>query len=1023
MVSPVLAAEAAAVPAAAAQQQTIEIPLADAHVLELSLSELPGNEANLLNILLDNKVPMTIYLQFAYNYYDMGLVPQAEQFLVLALERSRNAVADATEEETVLLLQTLAHLYLECARRYATLARTLPVAELGPHWQSREQLLVRAAALVKEIEQDQAHHGSGKPTASTHVAKGTGMMALGDDRSAEAQFVQALTLDPDHPAALLGRATINARKGEWGVALSHYQAVFRAAPAMTPSPRLPIAICLYNLGVVVRAQQVVERVLELEPHNVTAHALYCLMAHNLLARASQVKQPQLTAEPAAKRSPHLKAASQSPENPLVSLLLAERFFKMSKFPTVQLLTENMLCATQHPYLQALAYYYKGAVAHASENLPLAQQFMQQALKLQPDLVVARYALATTLMVTGTMQDALTMFEELQHKLPDNYHILRKRVACLNALKQTQHARPLLEHMQKLQRMAASKQPVAAGAPAATASPAPATVGQSLDLLQLYQVSQDVSQCLTQTEKVYQILAPPPSKQLSSSASANPSLIFIEANRAALSHATGDLARAQTLYTSCLQRLEGATDPDAMHDHDHDAVGEHRYRALAITTRYNYARLLEDLERPAEADEIYRQLLETTPDYIDAILRRAVLAEALAHRPATALQLFKRALEIDPKYIETWLCLAHWAMQKRNYRLVKRSLERIPAEIDRHDTFALVHLGFLNFQMGRMEARMQETQKAAHGRPEQPLAHYRGAFQFFEKAIRLQDANLLAAMGMALCLSELGAPNDAYTILHSLMGSLPRAVCAPMLHATTLEAAPPHYLVTYNTAILALLKGDARAAIAACEALAKWMPFHAQVWQLLAKSYYTLAKMDKQLEAMDKAVRYCQRALHYAPWDKSLWFDLALVKQQRLHLLNEQPSEKRTSQRMAAALWSNSGSVQLFKALAQMIKGMKQRGDKDMLTLGFDYGQAMQRSEYGRELNLVAEKKRHQSAVLEAQRQERLEMIRQQQQEKERAEREEAERQREQREQREAEILRQRREMEEKMAALNEAARL
>jgi RNA polymerase-associated protein CTR9 len=105
----------------------------------------------------------------------------------------------------------------------------------------------------------------------------------------------------------------------------------------------------------------------------------------------------------------------------------------------------------------------------------------------------------------------------------------------------------------------------------------------------------------------------------------------------------------------------------------------------------------------------------------------------------------------------------------------------------------------------------------------------------------------------------------------------------------------------------------------------------------------------------------------------LFFDIALLKQQYAQVLNEQPIEKRPSLLLKQAAAGLETSRLMFSALGEMVSSS---------SLGYDVKHAKERANYCKDVKRVADKKIHETEVLEKQTEERLEAIRMQQRKRE-----------------------------------------
>ena len=123
-------------------------------------------------------------------------------------------------------------------------------------------------------------------------------------------------------------------------------------------------------------------------------------------------------------------------------------------------------------------------------------------------------------------------------------------------------------------------------------------------------------------------------------------------RAEESEQTGDLASAERWY-----RLAARLDPA-------DAV-----------IPFNLGNVLDELERPREAEFAYRQALARSPDLADAWYNLGVLQEKTG-REEQALASYRRAIAIEPRYADAMHNAALLLMRRRDFAAALPLLERI-----------------------------------------------------------------------------------------------------------------------------------------------------------------------------------------------------------------------------------------------------------------------------------------------------------------------------------------------------------
>ncbi|KAJ3191335.1 protein required for normal CLN1 and CLN2 G1 cyclin expression [Irineochytrium annulatum] len=401
-----------------------------------------------------------------------------------------------------------------------------------------------------------------------------------------------------------------------------------------------------------------------------------------------------------------------------------------------------------------------------------------------------------------------------------------------------------------------------------------------------------------------------------------------------------------------------------------------------TIQFNLARVLEDMGDFDRAEKLHRTILDTHPAYVESTLR---LAHILLTRGkmAEARNMIQGAVEADRKNILASLLLGHYFVEDKSlgmnrFKEARRVFEELLQKVDKHEPYALV--GNINLIFSKIDQKNRDT-------------HARRAFEFFDKALKLDNKNVYAAAGIGIALAEVGRLPEAREVLSQVQES--------SSNMPFISISLAHVLVELMQPKLAITLVLKRV----------YENKSSYIWQCLARAYYIIAKSEKDPEAMLRSLQCIQRALRIEPGRFALHFDAALVKQQYAQVLNEQPIEKRSLAMLKKAVLGLEASRRMFSAL----------GEAAVPSPGYDLKQAKERATYCKDVLRMSDKKIHETEVLEKQRQERLEMIKQ---EKIRADREKAEKERiakEEEQRKKEETLLKRTEAKEKMRLANEAA--
>ncbi|KAJ3075185.1 hypothetical protein HK102_005657, partial [Quaeritorhiza haematococci] len=347
--------------------------------------------------------------------------------------------------------------------------------------------------------------------------------------------------------------------------------------------------------------------------------------------------------------------------------------------------------------------------------------------------------------------------------------------------------------------------------------------------------------------------------------------------------------------------------------------------------------------------------------------------------------FKDVFVMDPKYIGAWLMLGNSQNASKAYRVARKTYEKVLQDFDRHDVYALCAVGNLNLHFARSD-------------PKQKDIHYKRAFEFFDKALRLDNQNYCAAIGVGITLAENGKLEDAERIFEQI------------------QASTGNPSASVNLAHIFVEKGDVKRAIPLYESVLKkhYDNRDAYLFQCLAKAYYIVAKSEKNPDAMLKALGYIQRAIVINPKDLALMYDVALIKQQYAQVLNEQSIENRP---LAALRKAQEG----LHSTRVIFAGLGARSAEPHP--GYDIKHAIERAKYSEDVGRVTKRRVHECEVFERQREERMKEIRELQRQREEKEAEEQRKKLEEQEREKERIERERRQILAKVQEDNERTRL
>lgn len=307
-------------------------------------------------------------------------------------------------------------------------------------------------------------------------------------------------------------------------------------------------------------------------------------------------------------------------------------------------------------------------------------------------------------------------------------------------------------------------------------------------------------------------------------------------------------------------------------------------------RFNEARLLEDVGRLTEAEGIYKELAQANPNDVGVHLRLGIIC-ARRGQHSDASEHYKEAIGIKESEVDAWILLASNHMRIRALTPARKAYERILKQHDRHEVFSLTALGNIYVEIGRHERR-----------PAAVRENMRRSLEFFIKALQLQPNNYVAANGVGVVFAELGRYKEAKDIF-----------------LQTRQAAPVSFVdATMNLAHCFVELGQHAAAIHAYESLVSRLHGHrlAALFLFLARASYVQAKGERDPSVFRKAIEYLERAQKLLPDDPPVRFNLALCQQEVAAVLLKRGVASMTDEDVMEALSMLDSAQHVFTLLGE-----------------------------------------------------------------------------------------------------------
>lgn len=169
------------------------------------------------------------------------------------------------------------------------------------------------------------------------------------------------------------------------------------------------------------------------------------------------------------------------------------------------------------------------------------------------------------------------------------------------------------------------------------------------------------------------------------------------NVAALHYRLGNLGEAQEKLKLAMSRAR----VEAEHDSQY-------YDSIAVTMKYNLARLNEAMCSFDVADKLYKDILKEHPNYIDCYLRLGCMARDKG-QIFVASDFFKDALKINTENPDTRSLLGNLHLAKMQWTLGQKNFETIlKNSATSTDSYSLIALG--NFWLQSLHTPTREKDK-------------------------------------------------------------------------------------------------------------------------------------------------------------------------------------------------------------------------------------------------------------------------------------------------------------------------
>eukprot|EP00668_Euglena_longa_P041439 GGOE01054550.1.p1 GENE.GGOE01054550.1~~GGOE01054550.1.p1 ORF type:complete len:1236 (+),score=482.77 GGOE01054550.1:811-4518(+) len=643
---------------------------------------------DVFNLLKGEAAPLQYWAEIGLAYYHHGMLENYEQVMKEAGENMN--FLEATTGHKLAILNSL------CAYH------TLNIQKLMG--KQKEKEATRLLDVVNTYN-SQAMHIDGF-NATSFAIKAFAYLARGNAKSAGEYFDIALgTLDAKNLPALVGKAIIAYDEKQYSKALDFYSQALKANPRCPGFVRLGMAYCWYRLKNPEKAKLCFQRVVDLEPNNVTALVGLALIDLDIRNKASFERSVK-----------HLKRAfALQADHPMVLNTFADHLFHNQfalnvarkaqgippgSYEKAEELASKAANSALNPQVKALAWYQIGRARHAEGDLNEALNYYYQAVSTCKELPLAQYALAQMYVWKGQTEAAIKHFKEVLAIAPED----RDSLLALGQLYIQQENDA--EAMKVLRKLTDQHRDI----PEAW-------------LLYGYCTRHDTEFALKCYAKAVKLLK-------DQRQDVNPRAWN---DVGMLHHVSGYEEDAERLYWKALREAGGELQ---------------QYELEHVPIVLNLARLREDQGRLEESIRMLRGVVERFPSFLEPYLSLARIHLRMKAK-SQAVRWLELAMEVDPQRAEPWLMLGDAYSAQKEWIRAQDKYEYVLNHINKSEAHAQLGMGYIYLnalQQASLPAKEEKFSKLAA--------------DFYQKALLNDNSNIYAAHGLGCFMAFRGHYDDA-----------------------------------------------------------------------------------------------------------------------------------------------------------------------------------------------------------------------------------------------------------------------
>ncbi|GLJ29462.1 hypothetical protein SUGI_0580760 [Cryptomeria japonica] len=833
--------------------------------VKVELDQLPRDATDILDILKAEQAPLNLWLIIAREYFKQGKIEEFRQILEEGSSPEIDEYYADVRYDRIAILNALGAYYSN-------------VGKIKTKNSEKEEQFVRATYFYNKA----SRIDNLEP--STWVGKGQLLLAKGDHEQAYGAFKIVLDGQAENIPALLGQACVQFNRGRYTESLELYKKALRAYPGCPAAVRLGLGLCRYKLGQLKKAKQAFERVLQLEPENVEAWVALGIMDLQVNEKGS-VHEGMEKMQRAFELYPYCAMALNH---------LANHFFFTGQHFLVEQLTEIALVSTDHPLMKSHSYYNLARSYHSKGDYETAGRYYMASVKESQrpqDFVLPYFGLGQVQMKLGDLKSSLSNFEQVLEVQPENCESLKavghiyaqqgQREKALEILRKATRIDPRDAHaFIKMGELLISSDP-----------------GAAIDSLKTAK-----SLLKKSREEV-------PIELLN-----NIGVLHFERDELELAQQTFMEALGNGIWVEFINKSPSGNsalfsvsfrDMEFFHRLEEGVSLELPWDK--VTTLFNLARLFEQLHDTEKATLLYRLILFKFPDYVDAYLRLAAMAQA-RNEIQLSLELIGDALKVDNNSINALCMLGNMELKTDDWLKAKETIKTAQSVSDGKDSYVDISLGNWNYF-----AALKNEKKE----PKLEATHLEKARELYCKVLAQRPGNVYAANGAAVVLAERGQFDIAKEIFTQVQEAAAGNIFVQMPD------------VWVNLAHVYFAQGQFALAVKMYQNCLRKFYFgtDTQILLYLARTHY-------EAEQWQDCKRTLLRAVHLAPSNYMLRFDVGVAMQK--FSTSTLQKQKRTADEVRQAVSELKNALRVFSQLSVVASPHTHGFDEKKIELHVDY---------------------------------------------------------------------------------------